>query len=476
VSEWSELHLVPPVAANLAALGWLPAEPRVRDITPVTARGHNAVIVAPPAPAWSGPPVAGALSHLIAQGQGRLLVVCPPDALGEWSAQVAALASNTPLRLVAARGPSRATRLLRADAVDVLILSSDIALDLLGRSALKTETLTSLVLAWPERWANDELLTLLMQDLPRDSQRVILTGDVAVASDLGERYARRAVSAGLTDALETAGPVRTVAVSWERRVAAVADLVELLDPAQLTVWTIDTRLHSVLATALAGAAPGAPVTTRVPEAAAGTILALDLPDAATLRGLLAAGEVILMIPPGADRWVASLAAPRRPLKLPGILDGAAVEVRLRRQTVSRMIEEMDPTAASLVLAPLLERYEAPAVAAALYELWSRKGPAVAEGPAPTVSGTAKLWIGAGRRDEVGPNELVAFLTRDAAVDKQWIGKIEVKETFTLVEVPQAEAERIAQAISGKSLRRRRLVARVDRGPTPGGGRPPRGRE
>lgn len=475
MSDWTGMHLLPPVAANLAALGWSAAHPRVREVTPTTARGHNAVVVAPPAPAWAGPALAGALSRLAEAGTGRLLLVAPPEAVSEWGALAGTLVAGTPLRLLSARGPSRATRLLRAGEVDVLVASSDIALELLSRSALKTDTLSSIVLAWPERWAGEDLLPLLMQELPAEAQRLVVSTDPARAADLAERHARRALTVGTAAAAGTAGPVRTVSVPWERRVAAVADLVELLDPAALTVWTVDQRWHAQLRTVLAGAAPAAQLTTEVPGEAAGLVIALDLPDPETLRGLLGAGEVILLVPPGAEQWLAGVAAPRRPLLLPGVVDAAASEVRRRRQAIGRALEGLDATEASLVLAPLFERHEAPAVAAALYALWSRREPARAEPVAAGTGPSAKLWIGIGRRDEVGPNELVAFLTREVAVDKALIGRIEVRENYCLVEVPPSEAERIAEAVSGRTLRRRRLTARIDRGPAPAGGRPPRPR-
>jgi hypothetical protein len=473
VSEWSELHLSPPVAANLEQLGWTPDHPRVREVSATTARGHHAAVVAPPSPAWASPAMAGVLSRLVTAGTGRLLVVCPQEAVGEWAASIGVLAAGTPLRLVAAHGPARATRLLHEGAADIVVTGPDTILELLARSALQTDSLTAVALLWPEQWATDAVLTPLMQDLSKDAQRLIVGSEAAAVAALVERYARKAPVVGpspLTD--QTVGPVRTASASWQRRSAAVAELAELLDPAQLTIWTADTRLHAQLGSALAGVAPGATFTRAVPESPAGTIVALDLPDALTLQGLIAAGEVILLVPPGADAWVASVAAPRRPIPLPGTLAGASEEVRARRRAIADTIETSDRVEAGLVLGPLLERYEAPAVAAALYTLWTRREAApqvtapAAEGPA------AKVWIGAGRRDEVGPNELVAFLTREIGLDKAMIGRIEVRESFALVEVPQAEAERIAALVSGKTIRRRRLAAKVDRGPAPArAGRP-----
>lgn len=471
-----DVHVAAPVAANLAALGWTADHPRIREVTPITARGHNVVVVAPPSPAWAGPALAGALSALVEAESGRMLVVVPADGVAEWTAQVESLLPGTGLTCLSARSAGRAARLLRGTPPKIIVFSADLALALVARGDLKMAALSAIVLAWPERWADDAALLPLMQDLPAEAQRMIVSADGPRAAELAERYARKAPVGGPPSGATTAGPVRTVACSWARRVAAIPELVELLDPATLTVWTADTRLHSVLGAALSGVAPGATITTAAPGSPTGLVVALDLPDAATLGELLAAGDVVLLVPPGCEAWVAGLAAPRRPLALPGIIDEAAEETRKRRATIGRVVLEEDLTEAALVLGPLLERFEAPAVAAALYTLWRQRPAASVQAAAPVTEGvTEKIWVGIGRKDEVGVNELVAFLTRELGVERAQIGRIEVRDTFSLIEVPRAEAPRIAESLSGRTMRRRRLVARVDRGAPSPAGRPPRGR-
>ena len=72
-------------------------------------------------------------------------------------------------------GTARALRRLKAQAVDLVITTPETALTLLGRSALSMDRLTALFLAWPESWSEEESLTPLMQDLPKDTQRIIYT-------------------------------------------------------------------------------------------------------------------------------------------------------------------------------------------------------------------------------------------------------------------------------------------------------------
>ena len=201
------------------------------------------------------------------------------------------------------------------------------------------------------------------------------------------------------------------------------------------------------------------------------IVAFDPPDVERLRLLLAAGEVVLFVPPGTEKWAARIADPRRPLRLPGLVDAAETAAALRRATVARAIEAGGNGGALLALGPLLERYDATAVAArALRALdgapttaaAAQAIPAPAARDAPEASGTVKVWVGLGRNDGATPNDLVAVLTKEVRVPKEWIGRIEVRDAYTLVELPGGDAQRIADALSGKEIRRKRITARLDR--------------
>lgn len=480
MTSFQGLHLDPAIAAALAALGWAPEDPRVRDVVPTAARGHNLVMVAPPAPAYGGPALAGVLSRLAAvragggeaargpedggreaAGAGAALL-CPAAELEEWSALVHALAGGAGLRVEAARAPARATRRLRAGGLDLLIASPATAALLHGRGALKPDALRSVVLAGPERWDDREPLAALMQDLAAESQRVLLVGDPERTRDLVERYARRALTLGEGPPAEPIGPVRTVAVPWGRRPAAIPGILEVLDPRSLAVWTADRSHHAALATALpAGDRSVGVVTGDAPPAE--VIVAFDPPPAERLRQLLAAGEVVLLVPPGTEPYVERLAAPRRPLRLPGLLEAVSDSAAAQRAAIARAIETLPPDRAVLILAPLFERYDPAAVAAALYELWTASGAPGAAPPIPDIPATARVYVGVGRGDGATPDDLVAVLTKEIRVPREQIGRIELRESYALVELPAQDAERIAAALTGTTIRRKRVIARVDRG-------------
>ncbi len=69
----------------------------------------------------------------------------------------------------------------------------------------------------------------------------------------------------------------------------------------------------------------------------------------------------------------------------------------------------------------------------------------------------------GKKDNVGPKDLVGALIKEVGLAKGQLGRIEVKETFSLVEVAPAVAEQAIQRLGGISIRGERVTARVDRG-------------
>ena len=453
-------HLTPPIAEALSRLGWRDDDPLMREAAPTAARGHNLVLVLPPSPAAATPAVAGMLARLRA-GNGAL-ILAPAGQLEEWGRVVHSLSAGTGLRVQVAKGASRATRRLRDESLDLLITTPETALALQRRSALRADRVTSVLLAWPEAWDDEDSVTPLMQDL-KDVQRIVLTSEPDRATGMVERYARRALTleAGAGDG-SPVGPVRVVTVPWTRRVAALGDLVELLDPSSLVIWTADRGPHEAIAAAIGPDQRDAQIVTG-DAPAGGTIIAYDLPDPARSKQLAAAGELVLLVPPGAERYVERLASPRRPLRLPGALEAATTAAAARRAAIVRALETGNPERALLTLAPLFERHDPATVAAALYELWTSAAGAGAPAALPDIPATARVYVGIGKKDGATASDLVAVLTKEVRVERGKIGRVELRDGFSLVEVPAQDAERIAAALTGTTIRRRRVTARVDRG-------------
>jgi ATP-dependent RNA helicase DeaD len=467
VAGLEELHLTPPIAAALARLGWRADDALLREAAPTAARGHNLVLVLPPSPTAATPALAGMLSRL---GGGRTgLLLAPAAQLDEWGRVIHQTSGESGLRVQVAHGTARATRRLRGEDVDLLIATPETAVALQRRAALHADALAVVFLAWPEAWEDEEAVSPLMQDLNKEAQRIVATSASDRAAALVERYARRALTLGDgAPAGLAVGPVRTVSVPWGRRVAALPDLLELLDPATLVVWTADRGAHEPIAAALGLHEPeGRVVTGDAPPAQ--VVIAFDLPSAERLRQLVSAGEVVLLVPPGTERYVERLATPRRPLRLPGALDAATTAAAAQRAAIVRALETGAPDRALLTLAPLFERHDPAAVAAALYQLWTSAAGAAVPAALPDIPATARVYVGIGKKDGATANDLVAVLTKEVRVERGKIGRVELRDAYSLIELPAQDAERVAGALNGVTIRRRRVTARVDRG---GPSRPP----
>jgi ATP-dependent RNA helicase DeaD len=406
------------------------------------------------------------------------LVVAPPEQLDEWGVLISDLVRDASLRVQVARGAARAMRRLKAEPLDVVVTTLETALLLIARSALRIDAVGALLLAWPESLPDDDGMMPLMQDLSRDAQRIVFTSDPGRVAGAADRYARKALTIGVPPApVAPAGPVRTVSTSWSGRVRALADVIELLDPASLVIWTADRGHHEAMLPLISIQPDLQVVVGNAPPAE--MIVAFDLPTPDQLRQLAEAGEVVLLVPAGTESYVQHAASPRRPLQLPGPVEAARSAEATQRATIQKVLETNDGGRALLTLAPLFERYDATTVAAALFELWRGAAPGTEATPAAAeASGTAKVYVGAGKKDGVTANDLVAVLTKELRFDRTRIGRIELRDAYSLVELPAQDAERLAGQLNGTTIRRKRVTARVDRGPTrPGGtergGRPAR---
>jgi len=443
-------------------------------------RGHNVVAALPPAAAAAVPILAAVGRRVAAEPDTglRALILTSADTSADWAE--ATTRAMPACRVVVAGAQPRTVRQLRAGAVDLLIASPTQARLLVEQSVLKPDHLLMVLLAWPESWADTEALAVLMHDLAKDAQRIVCTAHPDGAADVIERYARKALTVGFPPAeappAGPVGPVRTVSVPWNRRASAVAEVVELLDAVRFTVWCQDQAGVDAVTHAAAGRAAGGTVTDGGVEPN-DLIIAYDLPTPAQLRSLVAAGPVVLLVPPAGEDYVSRIAAPRRSLRLSGMVDAVLDEAARRRAAIGNLLDAGAPTTGLLALAPLFERHDPSAVAAAIYQLWTEPvgsqpaAPAARPTDAPAAVApsiapgtTARMFVSVGRQDGTTAADLVAVLTKEVRIDKSKIGRIELKEAYCLVELPAGEIEQIVRGMDGRTVRNKKIMAKVDRGP------------
>jgi len=81
------------------------------------------------------------------------------------------------------------------------------------------------------------------------------------------------------------------------------------------------------------------------------------------------------------------------------------------------------------------------------------------------SDVTRLYVALGRNAGVRPADLVGAIANEAGIDSRDIGAIEITDRFSLVEVPDDSADDIIRALSGTTIRGKRVAARRDRAGT-----------
>jgi ATP-dependent RNA helicase DeaD len=135
-----------------------------------------------------------------------------------------------------------------------------------------------------------------------------------------------------------------------------------------------------------------------------------------------------------------------------------------RAQISARLTDGTVDAELAVLAPLFEEHDPALVAGALMAL-SRQPSAVSQ-PSPVAtpqSGWAKVFVTVGTKDRASAKDLVGALIKEVGLQKGQIGKVDVRDSFSLIEVSQDVADQAVRRLSGISIRGRRVTARPDRG-------------
>jgi ATP-dependent RNA helicase DeaD len=74
----------------------------------------------------------------------------------------------------------------------------------------------------------------------------------------------------------------------------------------------------------------------------------------------------------------------------------------------------------------------------------------------------RLVVGAGRRAGIRPGDLVGAITGEAGIEAGSIGAIEISDGFSLVEVPDALADEVIEALRATKLRGAKVTVRRER--------------
>ena len=155
----------------------------------------------------------------------------------------------------------------------------------------------------------------------------------------------------------------------------------------------------------------------------------------------------------------------RDLILSGDLDGYRVVI----ESLGDEFEIMDVAAAAVKLAhtavvgPEADEKQPPAIELRSPQPASKKKKeANGNRPGPPGAGFVRIYVGAGRKSNMRPTDLVGAIVNEAGIEPKEIGAIEIADRFSLVEVSDEVVDRVIAALRGATIKGKRLTVRLDK--------------
>lgn len=373
----------------------------------------------------------------------KTVVVCADhEQAAEWAA-----AAPAQYRAHAVTGLTRSTALLKEGRVGLIAGAAAELSALVARSALKLADVDTIVIAWPETFS--ETLDALLAEAP-EARRVVLSWNPPALGDFLERHARRAEVVGVLPLDPDGKPLSPVCsarygvVSTARRGAAVREALDAVRAKRPCVWD-------------SGAF-------RAPAGGADVVICAVLPTREELASIAAVGYPILLVAASQVAYARSLAA-LTPLPLASASDRAQDRNAAVRERIAERLERGDVDAELALLEPLFEQWDPAEVAAALLAI-SRQSSVVrdeTEGVTAAPDQWVKVFVNVGKKDRAGPKDLVGALIKEVGLEKAQIGRIDMRESFVLVEVAPAAAETVVRRMTGVTIKGKRVAAKLDQG-------------
>ena len=513
MDSFEDVGLSAELVEALSAEGIERPTPLQKSLIPLVRKGNNALVRAGPGSGTLVGYGAGLLDRLEAGGQAprAVVLVASAEAARSLAESLARLALTTG-HVVAALGSAWAL----PERSDILFSTPPDLLALVRGSRIQLEGLKALVVdgaALVQRVWGLEGLETLAEFLSPDAQRVVVSLPVtAEVESFVRAHAKKAVHVP-PEALSPAsgggpdrGSVQYRICREDKDVEIVRVVHALLDGGAdhaMIFCRSDDRAADVgdfltLHGFMAGAPgdPTIPVWLAVDEKAARSLLQ-DSPDrekVATLSVDTPADVDTLDLRHGRGGAATVLVTSRELPHLKVLAGGAgyrllpapaelprkvASSLERHRSALVRLLQEEDLAGELLTLQPLFERYDPAEVAAAASHLAKHAGrprsgvpidaDANASGAHPPSRAPAwiRLFISIGERDGIRPADLLGAVTGETGIDGAQVGKIEIRDTFSRVEIQDVVAAKVVKALNGTTMRGRSIRADYDRGSSRG---------
>jgi ATP-dependent RNA helicase DeaD len=443
--------------------------------TSSVSRGQNQLHVLPEDWSAGGGVIEPLLERLEASEAATQLLVVTNDseAAAGLAAHLAIVADRT-LRLLAATDARRASRVQRIAPAHVVTGAPEVLAELVRSTVLKVDGIRVVVLAWVDDLgsAATRALETLMAELPKESMRMVLASAVTPAVEqLVERYARRA-RRPQPFAAESAPPVSLsyVVTNASAKLVTLRAVLDAVDPdsAIVVARTVDSKavVESSLRALGYGGDASAVRVEATPSGDAALVVLYDLPSSEDeVRAVVRASGSARVIAVVGARQVSALRRLAGGAVTPFTLPAAAERARTREARMRDELREVlhaDQYARELqALEPLLAQYDGAEVAAAALRLLDaeRSKPRVA--PEPVRAAMTRLYVNVGEMDKVRPGDLVGAFTNEAGISRSELGRVEVRERHSTVEVATGVADAVVAKLNGVSIKGRRAMVKVD---------------
>lgn len=492
MAGFDELGLRDALVANAREAGLESPSTLQRSVIPVLRRGGNAIIRAS---SGSGitPSYALALLDRYADTTGTKAVVVVPtnDRAERVATTIARFAHGTNAHVAALTSAWG-----RVAGANIVVASAEKLLRAIEDSQIKLDEIETVIIDGASNIAKlhgDEIFEKLFSSLPREGQRVFITSELTDSvKRISEAHARKALTFPARPAVDdhTARPVPTSTIRY-----VVAPEGRKADVIARLAREAGGSIALVARSVQAGHEAERDVRGRGFETQAfsydefdrntaeGTVFAYDAPFTSDqLTGSLRAGDVVVCERNELAHLRALAEEANVRLEAAALPAYEADSLNAFRNEIRRAAREEDLEAQMLVLEPLFAELSPEEVAAAATALLRSRRPVRAESGAARagVKTFARLFFSVGERDGVRPGDVVGAITGESGIKGDEVGRVDIRDTFSVVEVDSSVADKVIRAMNGTTMKNRALRVDYDRksssssGPRTGGSSKPRG--
>lgn len=337
----------------------------------------------------------------------------------------------------------------------------------------------------------------LAASIPHDAQRIITVSEWnRDVERFAESHARRAITVPprpadpeLAIPPEHIGTLSYIVVSPADKPAALARVLRRTRPtppvvtvrsqarADFMTQELRRRGFRIAATGEDNSSVDAILTSASANTDGQPLIACDVPfDGASLAAMELTDGLVLVEPQELAHLQRIANEAGIELKAVGARP-ARGSVAAYREEIRRALREQDVEAQIALLEPLFEEFSAVEVAAALSALLRSRVPAPPQPAAAPAASPAerepgrpqafvRLFVGTGQRDNIRKGDILGAITGEAGITGDQVGRIEIRDTFSVVEVASDCADRVIRALNGTTLRGRALRVDYDRRAAP----------